>query len=69
VDEYARALVYLGLNNKEEALKAIERTYTARDGSSLCWIKVDPLLDPLRGDARFETLVQKILEPTVEAKP
>lgn len=31
-----------------------------RDGSSLCWIKVDPMLDPLRGDPRFESIVQKV---------
>ncbi|MEY2497883.1 MAG: hypothetical protein QOD12_1439 [Verrucomicrobiota bacterium] len=61
VDDYSRALVYLGLNNKEEALRAIDRAFAARDGSSLTWIKVDPLLDPLRGDPRFEALVLKIV--------
>jgi TolB-like protein/Tfp pilus assembly protein PilF len=61
VDEYSRALVLLGLKNKEEALRSIERAVAARDGSSLSWIKVDPLLDPLRGDPRFEALVQKVV--------
>ena len=61
VDDYSRALVYLGLNNKEEALRAIDRAFAAKDGSSLTWIKVDPLLDPLRGDPRFEALVLKIV--------
>jgi hypothetical protein len=51
------------LNNKEEALRAIDRAFAARDGSSLTWIKVDPLLDPLRGDPRFEALVQKVVAP------
>ncbi len=69
VDEYSRALVYLGLNNKEEALNALERTYAARDGSSLCWIKVDPMLDPLRGDPRFESIVQKVTAFRPEGSP
>ncbi|HSV63717.1 MAG TPA: tetratricopeptide repeat protein [Chthoniobacterales bacterium] len=63
VDDYSRALVYLGLNNKEEALRAVDRAITAGDGSSLTWIKVDPLLDPLRGDPRFEAIVQKVIAP------
>jgi TolB-like protein/Tfp pilus assembly protein PilF len=62
-DEYSRALLFLGMNKKEEALRSIERAVTARDGSSLTWIKVDPLLDPLRGDPRFEALVQKVIAP------
>jgi tetratricopeptide (TPR) repeat protein len=64
VDEYSRALLFIGVNNKEEALHSIERAVAARDGSSLTWIKVDPLLDPLRGDPRFEALVQKVIAPT-----
>ncbi|PYK71323.1 MAG: hypothetical protein DME42_11020, partial [Verrucomicrobia bacterium] len=38
-DEYSRALLFLSLNNKEEALRSIERAVAARDGSSLTWIK------------------------------
>jgi TolB-like protein/Tfp pilus assembly protein PilF len=63
VDEYSRALLFLGLNNKEEALRSIERAVAARDGSSLTWIKVDPQLDPLRGNPRFEALVQRVIAP------
>ena len=33
------------------------------DGSNISWINVDPLLDPLHGDARFEALVQKVIPP------
>ena len=68
VDDYSRALVYLGLNNKEAALRAIDRALAARDGSSLTWIKVDPLLDPLHGDPHFEALVQKVINPDKQVR-
>jgi hypothetical protein len=29
--------------------------------ADITFIKVDPLLDPLRGDPRFEALVQKVV--------
>ena len=58
---YFRAILYLSLNNKAEALRGLEQGYEERDGSNIGWIKVDPLLDPLHGDSRFETLVQKVV--------
>ena len=58
---YLRALLYLSLNNKDEALRWLEQGFEERDGSNICWIKVDPLLDPLHGDPRFEALVQKVI--------
>jgi serine/threonine-protein kinase len=65
---YFRALLYLGLTNKDEALRWLEQGFEERDGANICWIKVDPLLDSLHGDPRFEALVQKILAPKSEAK-
>ncbi len=58
---YFRALLYLSLNNKDEALRWLEQGYEERDGSNICWIKVDPLLDSLHGDPRFEALANKIV--------
>jgi len=58
---YCRALLYLSLNNKDETLRWLEQGFKERDGSNICWIKVDPLLDPLHGDPRFEALVQKVV--------
>jgi len=60
---YLRALLYLCLNNKEEALRWLEQGYAERDGSNISTIKVDPLLASLHGDPRFEALVQKVTAP------
>src|SRR5204863_7185989 len=57
---YLRALLYLSLNNKDEALRWLEQGFKERDGSNISWIKVDPLLDSLHGDPRFEALVRKV---------
>jgi tetratricopeptide (TPR) repeat protein len=65
---YWRALLHLSLNNKGEALRWLEQGFAERDGGNIGWIKVDPLLDPLRGNPRFEALVQKVVGPKTEAK-
>ena len=63
---YLRALLYLSLNNKDEALRWLEQGFEERDGSNISWIKVDPLLDSLHGDPRFEALVQKVVAPKTQ---
>jgi TolB-like protein/Tfp pilus assembly protein PilF len=65
---YLRALLYLSLNNKDEALRWLEQGYEERDGSNICWINVDPLLQSLHGDPRFEALVQKVVAPKTQQK-
>jgi TolB-like protein/Tfp pilus assembly protein PilF len=61
VAAYSFALLYLGLGDKEEALRWLEQSYQDRAGSDIGYIRVDPLLDPLRGDPRFEALAEKIV--------
>jgi TolB-like protein/Tfp pilus assembly protein PilF len=61
VSMYSFALVYLGLGDKEEALRWLERCYQDRAGADIGWIRVDAILDPLRGDPRFEALAEKII--------
>jgi len=61
VAPYAIALVYLGLGEKERALDEIERAFQLGDTNYLFVVKVDPMLDDLRGNPRFEALVQKIV--------
>jgi TolB-like protein/Flp pilus assembly protein TadD len=58
---YYRALLYLSLNNKDEARRWLEQGFKERDGSNISTIKVDPLLDSLHGDPRFEALMQKVV--------
>ena len=67
VSAYSFALVYIGLGEKDEALRWLEKSYDDRAGSDVGWIRVDPLLDPLRGDPRFEALAEKIV-PAAEFK-
>jgi len=66
---YDRAILYLSIGNKEEALRWLEQSYADRDGANLSWINVEPMLDPLRGESRFEALVQKVIAPKSEPKP
>ena len=63
---YWRALLYLSLNKKEEALRWLEQSFAERDGSNINWMKVDPLLASLHGDPRFEALVQKVVAPKTQ---
>jgi TolB-like protein/Tfp pilus assembly protein PilF len=63
VSGYSFAIVFLGLGEKGHAMDALERAYRVDAGYDLFLIKVDPILDDLRGDPRFEALVQKVLAP------
>ncbi|HEV3392533.1 MAG TPA: tetratricopeptide repeat protein, partial [Chthoniobacterales bacterium] len=61
VAPYAKALVLIALGEKARAIDELERAYREGTGAYLFVIKVDPFLDDLRGDSRFEALVQKIV--------
>jgi len=63
VTSYSFALVHIALGEKDKAIDWLERAYRDRAGPDIALIKVDPFLDPLRGDPRFEVLVQKVVAP------
>ena len=50
---YLIALIYMGLREKDKAFEWLEKAYEDRD-SHMAAIKVDPWLDPLRSDPRFQ---------------
>ena len=59
VGRYEIALVYAGLGKKDEAFKWLEEAYKARD-EGLTYLKIDPCLDPLRSDPRFNDLLSRV---------
>jgi hypothetical protein len=63
VGSFLRTLLYLSLGNRDEAIRCLEQAMADDDSLSVMMIKVDPPLDPLRGDPRFEALVQKVVGP------
>jgi len=66
VPAYAFAVIHLALGEKAQALDWLEKAARGHDGLFINLIKVDPYLDPLRGDPRFEALVSAILSGSVK---
>ena len=58
VSPYDLALIYIGLGEKEKAVEQLERTYDEQSGW-IIYLQVDPFLDPLRGDSRFQKLIDR----------
>jgi TolB-like protein/tetratricopeptide (TPR) repeat protein len=56
---YIRAIQLASIGDNERAIAELERAYEERDGFIIL-LNVDPRLDPLRGDPRFQALVKKI---------
>ena len=68
VSAYALAVIHVSLGDKEDALRLLERSYedgAAFDTGVYGSIKIDRRFGPLRGDARFEKLIERIFS----AKP
>jgi len=62
VGRYEIALVYAGLEEKDKAFEWLENAYQSRD-KGLTYLKIDPCLDPLRSDARFAALIERVSIP------
>jgi len=59
VSPVAFATVHLGLAEVDRALDWTERAYAERRGW-MCYLKVNPIVDPMRGHPRFESLIQRL---------
>ncbi len=58
VAPYDVALIYTGLGDKTQALYWLEKSFDVRDHEAL-HLSLDPLLDPLRDDQRFNEIVNR----------
>lgn len=62
VMNYWVAVGYAALGDRDAAFAELEKAYAAHDWF-LQRIKVDPFMDPLRGDPRFDDLVRRLAFP------
>jgi len=59
ISPYGMALIHIALNQKDQAFTWLDKAYQMRD-PWLVFLKVNPMLDSLRSDARFNELLQKM---------
>ncbi|HKD61380.1 MAG TPA: tetratricopeptide repeat protein [Terracidiphilus sp.] len=63
IGRYEIALIYAGLGDKNHAFEWLELSFANRD-KGLTYLKIDPCVDPLRNDPRFQDLVKRVGFPT-----
>jgi serine/threonine-protein kinase len=59
VSPVAFATIHVGLDEIDRALDWAERAFAERRGW-MCYLKVNPLMDPMRGQPRFDALVRRM---------
>jgi serine/threonine protein kinase/Flp pilus assembly protein TadD len=59
VSPYFIAIIHLGLGDLDQTFEWLEKAYEERSGF-MAFINVEPMLDALRGDPRFKSLLEKI---------
>jgi serine/threonine-protein kinase len=56
------AAIYAALGDRDRAFRLLNDSVDQRDPAML-WAQVDPALDPLRGDPRFDVLIRRMAIP------
>ena len=59
VSAYNFAMIHLGLGEIDKAIEWLEKAFAERSGF-LPFLKVEPMLDPLRADPRFQDLLWRV---------
>ena len=63
VTQFGLIWAYAGLRDNDQAFMWLEKAFMERR-DRMTWLNVDPLLDPLRADPRFDELVRRVGLPT-----
>jgi Tfp pilus assembly protein PilF len=56
---YSIAMVYAGLADKEQTISWLKKGYEERN-DDLVYMKIEPVLDPMRSDPRFQDLIRGV---------
>jgi tetratricopeptide (TPR) repeat protein len=59
---YSIGVVHAALGKKDEAFRYLNRAFTERD-SHITYLALDPEVDPLRSDLRFQGLIERLHIP------
>jgi DNA-binding winged helix-turn-helix (wHTH) protein/TolB-like protein/lipoprotein NlpI len=59
VPPYSIALIHIGLGENQAAFDWLEKAYTDRS-SGMIYFKVEPMLAPLRSDARYQDILRRM---------
>lgn len=62
VSPYQISIIYIGLNLKKEAIAMLKKAYEEKD-LGMIFLKVEPILDPLRSEPEFKELYRRINFP------
>jgi tetratricopeptide (TPR) repeat protein len=58
--QFEKAVVYIGMGDRDAAFAMLERAYQEQFGQLLIYLTIDPIYDDLRADPRYADLVRRI---------